>query len=39
MLVWIPFTAAGVILSLRAAKGALMSAEYRNAAREGRSQP
>ena len=39
MLIWIPFTAAGVILSLRAAKGALMSAEYRNAAREGRIQP
>ncbi len=39
MLIWIPFTAGGVILSLRAAKGALMSAEYRNAAREGRSQP
>lgn len=36
MLIWIPFTAAGVVLSLRAAKGALMSAEYRNAAREGR---
>lgn len=36
MLIWIPFTAGGVVLSLRAAKGALMSAEYRNAAREGR---
>ena len=35
MLIWIPFTAGGVVLSLRAAKGALMSAEYRNAAREG----
>ena len=39
MLIWIPFTAAGVVLSLRAAKGALMSAEYRNAAREGRIDP
>ncbi len=36
MLIWIPVTAAGVILSLRAAKGALIAAEYRNAAREGR---
>ena len=39
LLIWIPFTAAGVVLSLRAAKGALMSAEYRNAAREGRIDP
>ncbi len=39
MLIWIPFTAGGVVLSLRAAKGALMSAEYRNAAREGRIKP
>jgi uncharacterized protein (DUF983 family) len=39
MLIWIPFTAGGVVLSLRAAKGALMSAEYRNAAREGRIDP
>jgi uncharacterized protein (DUF983 family) len=39
MLIWIPFTAGGVVLSLRAAKGALMSAEYRNAAREGRVDP
>jgi uncharacterized protein (DUF983 family) len=36
MLIWIPVTAAGVIGSLRIAKGALMAAEYRNAAREGR---
>ena len=36
MLIWIPFTAAGVIGCLRLAKGALMAAEYRNAAREGR---
>ena len=39
MLIWIPFTAGGVVLSLKAAKGALMSAEYRNAAREGRIDP
>lgn len=38
-LIWIPFTLAGVIASLRLAKGALMSAEYRNAAREGRIDP
>lgn len=36
MLIWIPVTAAGVVLSLRGAKGALIAAEYRNAAREGR---
>jgi uncharacterized protein (DUF983 family) len=36
MLIWIPVTLAGVIWSLRLAKGALMSAEFRNAAREGR---
>ena len=36
MLIWIPVTLAGVVGSLRLAKGALMSAEYRNAAREGR---
>lgn len=38
MLIWIPFTAAGVMGSLRLAKGALMALEYRNAAREGRVQ-
>jgi uncharacterized protein (DUF983 family) len=38
MLIWIPFTAAGVVGSLRVAKGALMALEYRNAAREGRIQ-
>lgn len=38
MLIWIPFTAAGVVASLRLAKGALMALEYRNAAREGRVQ-
>ncbi|MES2754080.1 MAG: DUF983 domain-containing protein [Pseudomonadota bacterium] len=36
MLIWIPFTAGAVLLSLRVAKGALIAAEYRNAAREGR---
>lgn len=36
MLIWIPVTAAGVVLSLRAAKGALIAAEYRNAARQGK---
>lgn len=39
MLIWIPVTLAGVVGSLRLAKGALMSAEYRNAAREGRIDP
>lgn len=38
MLVWIPVTAAGVVGSLRLAKAALLAAEYRNAAREGRVQ-
>ncbi|GAA0679418.1 uncharacterized protein (DUF983 family) [Sphingomonas insulae] len=36
MLIWIPVTLAGVVGSLRLAKGALIAAEYRNAAREGR---
>lgn len=36
MLIWIPVTAAGVVLSLRAAKGALVALEYAHAAREGR---
>lgn len=39
MLIWIPFTTIGVIGSLRLAKGALMAAEFRNAAREGRIDP
>jgi len=39
MLIWIPVTLAGVIWSLRLAKGALMSAEFRNAAREGKIEP
>ena len=37
-LIWIPFTAAGVLWSLRLAKAALLAAEVRNAAREGRLQ-
>lgn len=36
LLIWLPVTLAGVIGSLRIAKAALMSVEYRNAAREGR---
>lgn len=39
MLIWIPVTAAGVVWSLRVAKGALVALEYRNAAREGRITP
>ncbi|MDE0878895.1 MAG: DUF983 domain-containing protein [Sphingomonas bacterium] len=39
MLIWIPVAAAGVLLLLRLAKGALMAAEYRNRAREGRIDP
>lgn len=38
VLLWVPLTLAGVIGSLRLAKGALMSLEFRNAAREGRGQ-
>ena len=36
LIVWPPVTVALVIGSLRLAKGALIAAEYRNAAREGR---
>jgi uncharacterized protein (DUF983 family) len=36
ILLWIPLTAALVIFFLRIAKGALLSLEYRNSAREGR---
>ena len=39
MLIWIPFTTLGVVGSLRLAKGALLAAEFRNAAREGRIDP
>lgn len=35
MMIWLPLTAIGVVYTLRAAKGALMAAEYRNEAREG----
>ncbi len=36
LLIWLPVTFAGVIGSLRLAKAALLSAEYRNRAAEGR---
>jgi len=36
LLIWPPVTLAGVVLSLRVAKGWLIALEYRNAAREGR---
>jgi uncharacterized protein (DUF983 family) len=36
LLLWIPFTLAAVVGSLRLAKGLLLALEYRNAAREGR---
>ena len=36
LIVWPPVTVALVLVSLRLAKGALIAAEYRNAAREGR---
>ena len=36
MLIWVPVIGGGVIWSLRLAKAALLAAEYRNAAREGR---
>lgn len=36
MLIWVPVTAAGVVYALRLAKGALLAAEYRSAASEGR---
>ncbi len=36
ILLWLPLTAALVIYFLRIAKGALLSFEYRNSAREGR---
>ncbi|GAA0738280.1 uncharacterized protein (DUF983 family) [Sphingomonas japonica] len=37
VLLWLPLTAIGVLLSLRAAKGALLALEWRNEAREHRS--
>lgn len=36
IILWLPLTAAAVVGSLRLAKGALISLEYRNAAAEGR---
>jgi len=36
ILLWVPVTSISVIWSLRVAKAALLAAEYRNAAREGR---
>ena len=39
MLIWTPVTLAGVILSLRLAKGWLLALEYRNQAAEGRTRP
>ena len=38
-LLWLPLTTALVLGSLRIAKAALIGAEYRNAAREGRIKP
>ncbi|MDF0487116.1 DUF983 domain-containing protein [Sphingomonas sp. H39-1-10] len=38
-LVWIPVTLAGTVWSLRISKAALLVSEYRNAAREGRTEP
>lgn len=35
LLIWTPLTAIGIIGALRVSKGALISLEYRNAAREG----
>ncbi|MFW2831221.1 DUF983 domain-containing protein [Sphingomonas sp. ID0503] len=36
IVLWVPLTIAAVMLSLRLAKGMLISSEYRNRAREGR---
>ena len=38
-LIWVPVTIAMILGSLRIAKAALIGAEYRNAAREGRITP
>lgn len=35
LLIWTPLTAIGIIGALRVSKGALISLEYRNTAREG----
>ncbi len=39
LIVWLPITVASVVGSLRICKAALLGAEYRNAAREGRIVP
>ena len=39
LLIWPPVTLAGVIVSLRVAKGWLIALEYRNRAAEGRLRP
>lgn len=39
LLLWTPLTAIGVVGALRLSKGALVSLEYRNHAREGRITP
>ncbi|OYY92050.1 MAG: hypothetical protein B7Y45_00735 [Sphingomonas sp. 28-66-16] len=39
LLIWTPLTAIGIIGALRLSKGALVSLEYRNKAREGRIAP
>jgi uncharacterized protein (DUF983 family) len=36
VIIWVPFTAAMTVVSLRAAKGALLASEHRNRAGEGR---
>lgn len=39
ILLWVPFTTAAVVYSLRLSKAALLVLEYRNRAREGRIAP
>ena len=39
LIIWLPITVFGVVGSLRVAKAALLGAEYRNAAHEGRITP
>lgn len=39
LLLWTPLTAIGIVAGLRVSKGALVSLEYRNRAREGRIAP
>jgi uncharacterized protein (DUF983 family) len=39
LVIWLPVATVGVIAFLRVANAALLAAEYRNAAREGRIQP